>query len=370
MSTVDPSSIGISADRMERAYSLLEDAVRADAIPGAALLVARHGTALPVKTFGTVRPDPDAAAIDERTIFLVASVTKPVTVAAVMLLVERGHVLLDDPVCSIIPEFANHRKEDVTIRHLMTHTSGLPDMIQENERLRNQRAPVSEFVRRIHDLSLDYPPGTNIRYQSSGIAILGEIVERVSGVPLDAFMRREIFEPLGMADTSLGADESRFDRIAHVRSGGNPPVGDARWNTPYWWGFKSPWGGILSTVADTFRFAQAFLDRGAFRGTQVFSPATVDAMVANQTAGFRSVPEEKREAQQWGLGWRLHPTGDWTYYGDLLTRGSFGHGGATGTVVWADPGRDMVCVVFTTQPVPVGHRLIGRVSNLVAASAL
>ncbi len=370
MSGDRPEAIGISTQRIECAYALLEDATRTGDVPGAALLVARHGVPLSVRCFGRLRAGGNPPEIAPDTILLVASVTKPVTAAAAMLLVERGALLLDDTVCSIIPDFGNRGKDAVRIHHLMTPTSCLPDALSENERLREQRAPLTEFVRRIHDLELGFAPGTDVRYQSCGFAILGEVVERVSGASLHEFMRREIFDPLGMTDTSLGADGDKADRIAHVNVGGKPQVGDPRWNMPYWWNFRAPWGGMFSTVGDAFRFLQAFLNGGELDGTSVFSRATVDAMTTNQTARMERIPPETREGQAWGLGWRLHPAADWAYFGDLLSPGSVGHGGATGTVVWADPVRDLVCVLFTTQPSTTSERLLGRVSNLVAASAL
>ena len=188
----------ISTKRLNQAYHYLEELVSAGRIPGASILVADNGIPIEARSFGNMSLLPNSQQVQPDTIFLVASVTKPVTAAAVMLLVERGKLLLDDPVYSIIPEFANRGKEVITVRHLMTHTSGLPDMLPENTQLREKHAPLKEFIRRICDLELDFPAGTDIQYQSCGIAILGEIVERITGSSLPEFLRSEIFSPLGM----------------------------------------------------------------------------------------------------------------------------------------------------------------------------
>jgi CubicO group peptidase (beta-lactamase class C family) len=287
-----------------------------------------------------------------------------------MLLVERGKLLLDDPVCSMIPEFENQGKAQVRIRHLMTHTSGLPDMLPENQQLREQHAPLKEFVRRICNLPLDFPPGTNIQYQSCGIAILGEIVERIEGVSLPEFLRREFFQPLGMKDTSLGAQGLDENRIAHVNVGAARDEKDWTWNKPYWRNFGAPWGGMFTTVNDMFRFCQMFLNGGEFGGVRIFSPTTVKAMTTDQTSPMPDISPRVKHGQIWGLGWRLQPTLGWSYFGDLIPPGSYGHGGATGTVVWGAPALELICILFTTQPSASSEGLLGRCSNLVAAAAV
>ncbi len=365
-----PNPIEISLERLDKAYQFLEESVQSGKLPGAAIQVARHGIPVAPRCFGRMYLKPDSPPIRPDTIFLVASVTKPVTVAATMLLVERGKVLLDDPVCSIVPEFGNRGKEQIQIRHLMTHTSGLPDMLPENQQLREQHAPLKEFVRRICELELDFPPGTNIQYQSCGIAMLGEIVERVEGISLPEFLRREIFQPLGMNDTSLGAHGLQTERIAHVNVGAEMDSKDWTWNKAYWWNFGAPWGGMFSTVGDMFRFCQTFLNGGEYRGIRVFSPATIQAMTSDQTTPMPGIPQPVKFGQAWGLGWRLQPAVSWSYLGNMISPGSYGHGGATGTVVWVDPVREMVCILFTTQPSASSEGLLGRCSNLVAASAV
>ena len=356
--------------RLDRAYSFLEECVQTDKIPGAAVLVARYGTPVKTRCFGRMYLYPDSPSVQPDTIFQVASVTKPVTVTAAMLLVERGKLLLDQTVASVIPEFGNQGKENIQIRHLVTHTSGLPDHLPENIALRKQHAPLKEFVRRICDLKPDFTPGTDIQYQSCGMAILGEIIERVEGTSLPDFLRREVFEPLGMKDTALGTQRLPEERIARVNVREELQEADWWWNSPYWWHFGAPWGGMFSTVGDIFRFCQMFLNGGELDGVRVLSPTTVQAMTADQIALMPTISQSKKRGRRWGLGWRLPPARGWSYLGDKLSPGSYGHGGDTGAVAWVDPGREMVFALFTNQPSASSEKLLGRCSNLVAIATL
>ncbi len=361
---------GFDQTRLQRVADFLQQSVDQGVVPGVALGLARHGQRLPTYTAGCQYLRADSPPIQPDTIFLVASITKPVVATAVLLLLEQGHFLLDDPVASIVPEFASHGKTRVTIRHLLTHTSGLPDMLPTDRQLRGQNAPLSEFIRQICELPLDFAPGTRIQYQSTGIAMLGVIVERVARMPLRDFLRRELFEPLAMSDTALGAGGLAIERIAEV----NVPeemVGTSwGWNTDYWRHFGAPWGGMFSTVNDILNFAQLFLDQGVAGGRQLLSPATAQAMTADQTGVMASLSSESRATQSWGLGWRRQPASRGETWGNLLSPGSFGHGGATGTVLWVDPSRDLSCAIFTTQPGALNRGWLARCSNLVAAAAL
>ncbi|MDQ1329101.1 MAG: Beta-lactamase protein [Candidatus Poribacteria bacterium] len=365
----DINSNGLDSKWLDRAYRVLEEAARSGKIPGAAILVARHGIPMEPRCFGRMRPETDSSPIQSDTIFLVASVTKPVTVAATMLLVEKGKISLDDTVVSIIPEFGNRGKDQIRIRHLMTHTSGLPDMIPENQKLREKQAPLKEFIRLICDITPDFPPGTNIQYQSSGIAILGEIVERIEDISLPEFLHREIFQPLGMKDTALGAHGIETDRIAYVNTADMEMGGvkmqntDWDWNKPYWRNFGAPWGGMFTTVADMFRFCQMFLNGGEFNGARVLKSETVKAMAIEQTNSMEAIPVSAKQ-QVWGLGWQLQPDFGFPYFGDLVSPGSYGHSGATGTMVWVDPVNELICVLFTTEP----YFIWRHCSSLVAAS--
>ncbi|MGE3820961.1 MAG: serine hydrolase domain-containing protein, partial [Isosphaeraceae bacterium] len=194
---VQPEMIGLDPRQLEKAYRLLEDLTRSGRIPSATLCVGRRGGVVPPRAFGALRLGPGTARAAPDSLFLIASITKPVTVTAVMMLVERGLVTLDDRVSDHVPDFARGGKSEVRLRHLMTHTSGLPDMVPNNRELRMAHAPFSAFVEAINGLTLSFAPGTSVSYQSAGIAMLAEVVHQVSGVTLPEFLRREVFDPLG-----------------------------------------------------------------------------------------------------------------------------------------------------------------------------
>lgn len=362
--------LGFDQTRLQRVADFLQQAVEQGDVPGVALGLARHGQHVPIYTAGRQYLRPDSPPIQPDTIFLTASITKPVVATALLLLLERGHFLLDDPVVSIVPEFAAEGKESVTIRHLLTHTSGLPDMLPNDRQLRAQNAPLSEFVRQICALPLAFAPGSEIQYQSTGIAIIGVIIERITQLPLRDFLRRELFDPLAMHDTALGAGGLDTARIAEVNVPTEMHGTSWGWNREYWRHFGAPWGGMFSTVGNILHFAQLFLEEGVAADRQLLSPATVQAMTADQTSVMATLSAESRAAQSWGLGWRRRSASRGETWGNLLSPGSFGHGGATGTVLWVDPPRALSCALFTTQPGAYDRTWLARCSNLIAAAAV
>lgn len=371
--TDDPEEVGLSAGALAQVWRTLDEATASGRPRAAALGIAHRGVMLAPRFFGRRGFEPDAPPVDVDTLFLVASITKPVTATAIMRLVERGEIGLDDRVADHVPEFGARGKERVRVRHLLTHTSGLPDMLPENEALRQAHAPLRAFIERICDLPLDFEPGTSIQYQSCGIAMLGEIVHRVSGLPLPEFLRREVFAPLGMNDTYLGIPEGSEEpdrgRVARVRLPQYMEGTDWGWNSPYWHGLAAPWGGMFTTVVDMVRLGQCMLQGGAVDGVRLLSPASAQAMTRDQTWAMTEIPESLRVRQAWGLGWKRVPPCEAGYFGDLLSTGSYGHGGATGTTMWVDPARELVCCLFTTEPLEQSARLLGRCSTMIAAAA-
>src|SRR6266699_7217264 len=175
----DPAAAGISRAALDRVNLLLEAEVRQRHLGAASILIARRGTIVLYKGFGhSIEPD---------SVYLVASITKPVTATALMMLVERSKVTLADPVPTYLPEFTGGEKSKVRVLDLLAHTSGLPDMLPENTELRRAHAPLSEFVNRSYTTPLLFTPGTAFRYQSMGILLAAEIVAKLSGMPLREF---------------------------------------------------------------------------------------------------------------------------------------------------------------------------------------
>lgn len=348
---VAPEAENMSAEGLGRATALLETEVKAGRVHAASILVLRNGRQVLHAGYGAA---PDA-------VYLLASISKPVNAVALMRLVEKGLVSLEDSASLYLPEMKGEDRKAIRVRDLLSHTSGLPDMLPQNTELRRAHAPLSEFVSGAMATPLLYPPRTGFAYQSMGTLLAGEIAQRVSGMPLREFHKREIFDVLGMKNSSLGLGGRQISEtvLCQTRSSAD----DTRFgpNSPYWRDMGHPWGGMHSTVTDLGILMQAFLDGGSYAGRRLLSPATVARMTADQNTAI---------GKPWGLGWGLATSPVWVYCGDLVSPGTFGHSGATGTVVWADPVSRIVTVILTTRPTSEdGGRLLRTVSNAVAASA-
>jgi len=365
---VRPEVIGVDTARWQRVQETARRWTADGKLPALGVGVCRRGKMLEPILSGTGAPDAPAT-LKRDALFLVASLTKPVTAAAVMLLVERGQVTLDERVAAIVPRFGANGKEDVRVRHLLTHTSGLPDMLPNNFELRAQHRPLADFVSGICELKLDFEPGTRVQYQSTGTAMLGEIVHQVSGVSLPEFLKKEIFAQLGMSDSSLGWNTEKKGRIAAVRLPKEQQGKNWGWNSPYWLGFGAPWGGLITSPADYLRFCVAMLNGGAIESSRVWSPASIRAMTSNQLAAMPKIPEEDRRGRPWGLGWRLNWAGDPATFSDFLGPRAFGHWGATGTMCWIDPDLEAAGVLFSTLPLDMGSNLyLVRLTNMILSA--
>lgn len=199
--------MALRKDRVEEAAVLVEKAAASGDVR-AAVLDVRQGRFRFTRAFGEAR---------EGTVFLLASISKPMTAAGIMALADRGKLALSDPVRKFIPEFSGGERDLVTVQHLLTHTSGLPDMLPENEALRRKHAPLSEFVAATCKTPLLFRPGEKVSYQSMGILLASEIAQRIARMPFREFLRREVFLPLGMRETSLGLGGRRIADTAQCQ---------------------------------------------------------------------------------------------------------------------------------------------------------
>src|SRR6185437_2670988 len=311
--TGDPEAAGMSRAELDRAASLLESQVGHDGLGAASILVARHGIVVLHKGFGHLSSQPGSPAVAPDSVYIVASITKPVTATAVMTLVEHGLISLSDPVSHYIPEFRGGDKNKVLVGDLLKHTSGMPDMLPENVELRRAHAPMSEFVKHAIATQLLFAPGTEFRYQSMGVLLAAEIAQRVSGMAVREYDRQRIFEPLEMRHTQLGADGLRLSDTVKVWTDPNGDRGDAEsWgpNSVYWRNFGAPWGGLHTTTGDLAVLLQTFLNGGVYNGRRLLSPAAVREMTTNQN-GKLDAP--------WGIGWALGRSKAWNEFGDLVS---------------------------------------------------
>lgn len=355
------------AGRMQRVAAACQAWITENPTRSLSLHVAQGERLLLSRGFGLVHPLADASAsisADDKTIFLVASLTKPLTAAAVCLLAERGKLSLDEPVQAYTPAFRDGERHAVLVRHLLTHTSGLPDMLPENEALRRRHAPLSAFIEGTCSTPLLFAPGTGCSYQSMGTLLAAAIAERVSGLPLPGFLEQEFFRPLGMRDSHLGLGRLDQGRIARVILLPDAEAQDWTWNSAYWRGLAAPWGGLHTTAGDYARFLQLMLGRGQVGGHRLLSEDMAREMLADQLTGMPAVPARVRRKEAWGLGWRLNRPAGATGMPHCAAARCFGHGGATGTVAWADPESGLACVILTNDP--QSGALRSRVSDLVA----
>lgn len=283
--------------------------------------------------------------------FLIASPTKPMTASCVLWLRDRRELSLDDRVSRYLPAFRGDRRDAVTIRHLLTHTSGLPDMLPENVELRRQHAPLSEFVARTCQTPLLFAPGDKVSYQSMGILLAAAIVEKVGGEDMPRFMARTIFEPIGMRQASLGlGGRSRAD-MAQCQVP-DDERSDWDWNSAYWRDLAAPWGGAHATARDLIAFLETF----AGMEGPVLSAATRREMCAIQTGTLRP---------SFGLGWQR----DQGAFGTSCSAETFGHFGSTGTMIWHDPRTATSFVLLTTWPAAASLKpLLLPVSEIIGGA--
>ena len=365
-----PDEISLDGDRLEVAFNLLREwTTEGDApIPGGAILAGRHGRIVEPRFFGRQGPEVAAPVIRRDGMFLLASITKPVTYMAALKLVERGLLNLADPVMRYIPEFAAHHKEDTLVLHLFTHTSGMPDMLPDNEELRRRHAPLERFIEGAINAIPLFRPGTGYSYQSMGTLIVAELVQRLSGMTIHEFIRKEILDPLGLKSTGLGSRGLDAERLVRVEVPEYQVASEFGWNSRYWQELGVPWGGLFSAPEDFAVICQMLLRGGQFGDARLLSAGTVEMMTTNRLNDQPEVPEPIRRCKPWGLGWSLNHRGTPDSWGDVLGPNVYGHIGATGTMCWIDPDRDGFCLVFTTGIHSKAPWKLVHLSNIVASA--
>ncbi len=315
---------GFHAAKLAEMDAVITNAIAEKKLPGGVLWLEHRGVVYR-KAYGqrAVVPAPEPMTLD--TIFDLASLTKVVACTpAVMLLVERGRLKLDDPVCRYLPEFTGGGREAVTIRHLLTHTAGLrPDIS-----LKPDWSGYEAGLRLCLAEALTARPGERFIYSDTGPILLGEIVRRVTGRRLDEFLAEELYRPLRMRDTAFNPPPGVRGRVAPTEVENGAPVrGVVHDPRARRLGGVAGHAGLFSTAADLARFARMLLNGGELEGVRIFRPETVRLMTSVQTP-----PGLPRR----GLGWDI----DSAYAGprgELFPIGSYGHTGWTGTSLWIDP---------------------------------
>ena len=367
-----PAELDLDGGRLDAAHSLLREWTTGDdaPVPGGAVLVGRHGKIVEPRFFGRQGPDVGAGEIRRDSMFLLASITKPITYLAGMMLVERGLLNLSDPVMRYIPEFAAHHKEDTLVLHLFTHTSGMPDMLDNNAELRARHAPLSTFIEGAINAMPLFPAGTDYSYQSMGTLTVAELVQRLSGKTIRDFINDEILDPLGLKSTGLGSVGFDRERLVRVETPEYQAESNFGWNSRYWQELGAPWGGMFSAPEDFAVICQTLLNGGRYGDVRLLAPGTVKMMTTNRLHDQPDLPEPIRRATPWGLGWRLNSAGTSSAFGNTLGPNVFGHTGATGTMCWIDPDRDGFCLLFTSAIRSRAPWRLVHLSNIVGSAFL
>ena len=363
---------GAAPARLAAVDTIIEQAIKEKQIPGAVLLVGRGSAVRYQKAYGNRALVPQAEPMTLDTVFDMASVTKVVaTATSVMILVEEGRVRLNDRVATFIPDFGRHGKGDITIRHLLTHVSGLrPDLELSDDSWRS----TGEAIRRACEEVPTSAPGRRFVYSDINFFVLAEVVSRVAGMPFDRFVQERIAKPLGMVDTT-------FNPPAALR----PRIAPTEMCTPYGWPCDGPGqvmlrgivhdptarrmggvaghAGLFSTAADLARYCRMILNGGTLGNSRIMSPLTVLKMTSPATpAGMASVR---------GLGWDIDSSYS-SNRGELFPVGSFGHTGFTGTSLWIDPVTRTYVILLTNRVHPDGKGdatpVRARVATAVAAA--
>ena len=330
-----PTSVGMSSSRLAAIERVVERGIKAGGYPGASVIVGRKGAAVFEKGFGKLSWSPSSTPVDaQRTIYDVASLSKVVgTTTAIMILYDEKKIGLDDLVVNYIPTFNGGDKDKVTIRQLLTHTSGLP---AGRDIWRIAQTPL-EARALVLSTPLEGRPGAQYIYSDLGADVLGLLVEVVSGEPLDKFLTRRVFEPLGMDETMYRpADSLRF-RVAPTEvtpPRGYPLRGEVHDENAYALGGVAGHAGLFSTAADLSVFAQMMLNGGEYDGIQIISKSTVE-LFTSRAFGHRALGWDTAEGD-YGSGRFLGPT-------------AYGHTGFTGTSMWIDPEREMFVILLTNR---------------------
>lgn len=371
-----PESVGMSAERLSRIDAMCQKAVADGSIPGVITLVARNGKIVQYKAFG-MADNQTKRALKRDDIFRIASQSKAITSTAVMMLWEEGKFRLDDPISKYIPEFKNPKvltgftysdttynaipaNKEITIRHLLTHTSGLGyGEIDGDERIQmiykkagvvdlftTENVTIEQSVKRLAKLPLHHNPGEKYTY-SEGLDVLGYFIEVVSGMPFDVFLKTRLFDPLGMYDTGFYLPAEKAGRLVSVQKPSDNgwvrypvtfydpdyPVKGAK-------KFFSGGAGLCSTAKDYATFLQMYLNGGELNGVRILSRKTVEVIMGNH---FPALWENKGEHYGLAFGVVEQKNQD---LGGQGSAGTFNWGGYFNTQYFADPKEKLIGIIF------------------------
>ncbi len=381
-----PEDVGLSSERLQRINHVVQRYIDAGQITGAITVVSRKGQVAHFEAQGQMDLE-GKVPMRKDALFRIASMSKPITGVAILMLMEEGKLRLGDPVSRFIPEFKNAKvaiakpsagtaaatatagqprpepeiytvpaEHDITIRDLMTHTSGLESGgagTRPGARMspRSSASNLAAYVPTLGAVPLDFQPGTEWRYSAlAGIETLGRIVEIASGLTFDQFLKQRIFDPLEMKDTVFYPTEDRLPRVVTLYDERDGKL--VRIETPGWLATKtlfSGGGGLWSSADDYIRFGQMLVNGGVLNGKRLLSPRTIDLMASNHVGNLYS--GIGRGTKGMGFGLTVDVVLDQVAAGRRVSSGTFGWGGAFGTYFWVDRKEQLVGLLMVQEPV-------------------
>jgi CubicO group peptidase (beta-lactamase class C family) len=380
-----PEDVGLSTERLRRINDVMQEYIDANQISGGVTMVSRRGQVAHFEAQGLMDIESNTP-MRKDAIFRIASMTKPVTGVAILMLMEEGKLRLTDPVSRFIPEFKSTKvamakplpsspsgpsrqpprepeiytvpaDREITIRDLLTHTSGLESGgwgTAEANRIapRKSNDDLARYIPRLGSAPLDFQPGAQWRYSPlAGLDTLGRVVEVISGLTFDQFLKQRIFDPLQMKDTSFVPTEDRLKRVVTLYRRGQKGNLE-RIETPDWLATKTLFsgaGGLWSTAEDYMKFAQMLVNGGVLNGVRLLSPRTVDLMATNHVADMYTGIGQRLQGM--GFGLTVEVVLDSVAAGRRESNGSFGWDGAFGTHFWVDRKEQLVGLLLIQEPV-------------------
>ena len=390
LNKVDPQEVGVSAEKLKKVDQIVQDLVAKKRLAGASVMIARKGKVCFFENYGLMDIEKGKAMSDD-TIFRIYSMSKAITSAAVMQLVEQGKIDLHAPVKNYIPEFSNLKvynngnpqpvKHELTTAHLLTHTSGTPygaggeyGKILKNAKVLNRDNDLKTMIQKMASVPLAFEPGTDWAYGTS-IDILGYLVEVVSKQKFEDYLKEHIFEPLEMSDTGFYVPAEKLERFAanyNSDSKGKLTLKDAPEKSRYLKMPKLPsgGGGLVSTISDYMKFLLCIRNKGSLNGQRILKPETVKLMVNSQTskeAGWVKFGKQVRDGITYGYGFSV--TKNLSKYAPDRKVGDYGWGGAASTHYWVSP-EDGLVVITMEQTMPYSFMLETALKTIISESVI
>jgi len=391
-----PEKAGLSSERLNRIGSVMNDYIEKGKIPGMVTLILHHGKVAYYEAFGNLNIEENKK-MNKDAIFRIASMSKAITSVALMTLYEEGYFLLTDPVSKFIPEFKNQKvimkslhsdsimlipvKSEITIRELLNHTSGITYGEGLQSPLYRQagmtvgltptEGTIGEMIKKLGQLPLISQPGEEFHYGMS-VDVIGYLIEVISKMPLDEYLKKHIFEPLNMNDTYFTLPQNKYPRLAtlyKMGSDGKLTRATGYFEYPKEQKYFSGGAGLVSTAADYARFAQMLLNKGELDGKRILSRKTVELMTTNSIGDlyiFNPFKHNGIMGDKFGYGFGIRT--ERGVYDELESIGTFGWDGAFYTRFWIDPKEDLVGIFLSQVDNYWIENLIGKFKNLVYQS--